>query len=280
MSNIIKRNAKTAGLLAIAVSCFAGEVSAGLMNNFYGNTILYSRNDQMGEGYVLEMNFAVYDRSLGTAGDPYGTGINMVDASDQNGLRFNPGLSSSTFQTTDNFLYLYQLGYDGPIGINPTLEIPTKFAASWGTLTGQNGHYTSFFNPSAQLGTEKARIFQGEGAQLVTVGAPSGAGQADIAQIAHDYNTVNVNSHLSPNVFTNIFGFTSSESPVITTSSFSEGKKGILRGDFLDLDPNITNGIVLVSGFPANPIPEPLTIFLLSVGMAALKYGKRSKRLC
>ncbi len=273
------KNAKAVALLVIGTSCFSGSVNAALLDNYYGNAFLYYEPIDYGTA-ALDMNFAVFDRTNGTAGDPWGTGINMIDANDPNGLKFNRGPGSSAFQDTENFLYLYQLAYDGPYGIALTLEIPTKFATSWGTLSGQNGQNTSFLNPSFDYGEEKARIFPGGGAEVI-VGGPGGAGQNGIKRItrfsnSYGYRSVNVEARLSPNVFTNVFGFTSQISPMGLNSSLPQ-LEGTLRVDFLDPYAEATDVSVGVSGF-ATTIPEPASLCLLGIGLAGLTYlSKRNK---
>jgi len=256
------------GLLALG----ALNAQAGLVTDFAGNTQpVFTNLAGNPTGVAGFINFAVFDKTGGTPGDSFDTGVPGADAI----------LSGAGFHPSDNYLYLFQVtnrltnpltGGPAPPISTSTEHITSGSVDGFGSLAGVganfNGTPLQGGNPGVTFGTPAPA-----GNQSPAVTGVSGA-SASFGIVA---TTATVTLQTPTSLLANftpdgtilaggrsdIFGYTSNLPPALTTGSLQD------------------DGTSAVGTIPG-AVPEPSSIVMLapaavSVG-AVLLLRRRAKR--
>jgi hypothetical protein len=215
-------------------------------------------------GVTGTVSFAVFDRTGGTAGDTFGTGLADFDS------RFTGGVGSSdSLDTSAKYLYLFQTTNNGPnadafpVSTNSVAWLPGR-ATSWGSFAGTVftspvlGNPAGFYmeSPPSTTGVVGAVVATGTGkAPYLNPGSTSL--RAFYAAPGPGELTTGQNSIL--------WGYTSNSAPVFGSTSLQDG------GTSADgIAPTTSTAIV----------PEPPAALALALGLplAGLLFRRRSAR--
>ncbi|MGN6367835.1 MAG: hypothetical protein ACTHN5_06200 [Phycisphaerae bacterium] len=225
---------------AALLSLAAAPAMASSIAAFSGNT------QPANGGDAATINFAVYSNS-GTAGDAFGTGLANFDS------LFAPGSSSSGFDASAAYLYLYQTVATNAVFENTVGVTPSK-VTSFGTFTNTSfstnvlGTAAGFGNTSSastpatpvivsQTGLDTPNIFDGSSSvQAFFFSYPS-------AELAAGHKTV-------------LWGYTSNYAPII--------------GNTAIIDAAGANGQAATAGPTLVPLPDAFLTGLSTLGGLAL----------
>lgn len=235
---------------ALATVAFSSSAIAGAISASSGNTQPSKSPDDS-----ATVNFAVYDRTSGAAGDTFGTGVSGFDS------LFAAGTSSQGLDTSASFLYLYQTVANGNTSSNVfqnTVGVPSSLVTSFGSFAGTTfstsvlGTAAGFANPSSASTGATPVILSGQSGLTGFTGANS------------------VSDGLS-SVKANYFG---TEVPF--------GGASVLWGFTSDTAPSLGNTAILEStgagGTASTAVPEPsaaLAGVLALGGFGAMARRKR-----
>jgi hypothetical protein len=136
----------------VAPALIAGSAHAAAIAAFSGNTQPFNST---GEPIGGTINFAVYNRTGGTAGDTFGTGLAGFDA------LFTPGASSGALSTGSQFLYLYQTVNNGPSSgsvpiFRNTVGVAPALVTSFGSFSATSFSTTILGTPAGFANTSPA----------------------------------------------------------------------------------------------------------------------------
>lgn len=249
-------------LALLAVVLLAGTADAAPIAAFSGNTQPFKPASAGGpDGGTV--NFAVYDRTGGTAGDPFGTGVAGLA-----GL-FTPASSSpsATLDTSAAYLYLFQTVANSPTGEsvfqNSVGIVPSTRVTSAGEFTGTDfsgvvlGAPAGFANPSPASTGVAPVILTGQAGLItpttLTLGASSLLARYFVpAELLNGQQSI-------------LFGYTSNFVPTFGSTAILEttGANGTVPTPSATPAPPVS---------PAGPLPEPATlvVFGLMVGVGGL----------
>jgi hypothetical protein len=226
-------------------AAFATSAPAAAIAAFSGNT-QPSRNGTDS----ATVNFAVFDRTSGAAGDTFDTGVSGFNS------LFTAGTASGAFDTSASYLYLYETVANGdtstPVFQN-TVGVVSGLVSSFGSFTGTK-FSTSVLGTAAGFGnTSPASV----GASPVILSGQSGL--------------------TAPSV--------SDGSSSVKATYFSEvpfGGASILWGYTSNVAPAIGNTAILEStganGLAATAVPEPSAAFGAVMALAGLGASARRNR--
>jgi hypothetical protein len=215
-------------------------------------------------GVTGTVSFAVFDRSGGTAGDTFGTGLANFDG------RYTGGVNSpNTLDTGAKYLYLFETTNNGPnadafpVSTNSVAWVPGR-ATSWGSFAGTVfrspvlGNPAGFYmeSPPSTTGVVGSVVAAGTGkAPYVNPGSTSL--RAFYAAPGPGELTTGQNSIL--------WGYTSNSAPVFGSTSLQDG------GTSADgIAPTVSTAIVA----------EPPAALALGLGLplAGLLFRRRTAR--
>jgi len=112
----------------VAAAALTASASAGSIAAFSGNT-----QPSKSPADSATVNFAVFNRTGGAAGDSFGTGVSSFDSF------FAAGTSSGALDTSASYLYLYQTVANGNTStgvFQNTVGVPQSLVSSFGSFTG------------------------------------------------------------------------------------------------------------------------------------------------
>ena len=245
-TSFVARGLRLAALASVA-TLLSGSAFAGSISAFSGNT-QPSKPVSSGGPDSATVNFAVYDRTSGVAGDTFGTGVAGFD-----GL-FAAGSTSPALDTSASYLYLYQTVANGDQNnsiFQNTVGVPSAFVTSFGSFTGTKfsttvlGTPAGFANPSSASTPATPTILSGQsGLTGFTAGNSVDKGSSSLKA---DF----FGSEVPINGASVLWGYTSNAGPGI-------GNTAILE----------TTG---AGGAVATAVPEPTAaigaVMLLGLGM-------------
>ena len=241
----IARRLRRPVLLAAALFCASASVaSASSISAFSGNT-----QPAKGTGDAATVNFAVYDRAGGSAGDTFNTGLAGFDS------LFTAGSGSAAFDTSASYLYLYQTVANGGLSVfENTVGVVSPIVTSFGSFTG-----TSFSD--------------------TVLGSPAGFSNTSPASTGA---TPTINGSVSDAVAPSLLIDGSSSVQAYFFSEIPAGGKSILWGYTSNVAPQIGNTAILettgANGSAATaivPIPPALCSGGLLIGAIALAKTRR-----
>jgi len=234
----------------LLVAC-CGQANAALFLD--GNTQPNNGSPSTVAGFI---NFEVYNRTGGVAGDSFDTGIAGFDAA----------LAAAGFSTSSNWLYLYQ-STDSRVDISQnTVGAAAAFVTGVGFL-GADGFFVSAGTPvdlthqiggPAPAGNPSGTLF---GAKTSFIGAV--AGLVSPTSVASGVSSVQAN-FATPTGLTgtsSLWGYTASTPPVLGPTSIQDG------------------GLSVIGTVPLPAIPEPATLViwsLLGMCFAGCAYRRRA----
>jgi len=238
------RRALLPAFVALSAVMATAPARAAFVTEFSGNTQPY--HTVPGPGVGGTVNFAVLDRTGGTPGDTFGTGIANFDA------LFVAAAGSGALDTSAQYLYLYQTVNNGPsaaafpISTN-TVAVTPGFLTSFGTFTGTSfsttvvGVPAGFSDPSAVQTGASPSIVSGQNG----LGTPTVIlGETSLRAL--------FNPELMAGGKSILWGYTSDRRPDI-------GQTGLIDGG------TTSNGRVPTATFP--PVPEPSAVVLSLIGL-------------
>ena len=235
----------------------------------YGNSVIYGAMGTPFYNSANEIGYAVYDRSLGTKSDPWGTGVDSI----QNWFTFSGGTTQNpSLDLTAKYLYLYQIinSTSGPV-INMA-DIPT--------------HPDSDISSFGSFGTDtytKGLVFS----------KPDGSGTVtdpptilDINHLAYviPYNPMVslVNDRLIAKISVTsgdsasyIFGFTSNFSP---RSDTEDASSDVDRHVYVYTPLSNGSSFKAIAPGVVSNIPEPETLSLILLGVMSLALSRTKKQ--
>jgi len=231
-------------LLTLAVVAVGAPARAAFLTTDSGNTQPY--HTVPGPGVGGTVNFTVLDRTGGTAGDVFGTGIANFDA------LFVAAAGSGAFDASAQYLYLYQTVNNGPsagsfpISTN-TVEVTPGFLTSYGTFTGTSFSTTVLGAPAGF--NDPSAISTGASPVIVT-------GQGGLSSPGLILGSTSLRALFTPELFAGgksvLWGYTSNRAPAI-------GQTGLIDGG------TTSNGAVPTAAGP--PVPEPSAVVLSLIGL-------------
>jgi hypothetical protein len=263
-------------VLALAVGLLtlgALNAQAGLVTDFAGNTQpVFTNAVGSPTGVAGFINFAVFDRTGGTPGDSFDTGVPNADAI----------LSGAGFHPNDAYLYLFQVtnrltnpltgGAAPPISTS-TVHVTSGGVDGFGSLAGigaafngtplKGGDPGVTFGPPAPAGNQSFPPTTG-----VSGASASFTTTLTTASVTEPTPTSLLASFVAAGTIlaggqSAIFGYTSNLPPAFTTGSLQD------------------DGTSAVGTIPGAAVPEPSSIVMLasavSVG-AVLLLRRRAKR--
>jgi hypothetical protein len=251
-------------VLALFVSMAVNPAFAGLLISRFDNVGQESCTVSPPSGdcpITLSFWSAVYDRTGGTASDPWGLAPRDVETNEPSAVSFQAGGGSPELDSEARYLYLYQFGQDsyevlisqariGFIGGQPLIT-------SWGSF-GES----SFM----EFGDT---IITGHGA------SPVPGVHMTSAQVSKLPGYLEVHASITPNWVTYLFGFTSNKPP-----DFSSSAQAQFVGNWSGYDFEGFYSLHLTtSGFPTvnAGIPEPNTLMLIVPVLAGMGFRKWPK---
>jgi hypothetical protein len=250
----VMRKCLNVGFVLAAFALPLGSARADFVAGFGGNTQPeIADGGGTTQGFI---NFAVFNTVNGTAGDHFGTGIAGIDAA----------LAAAGFNTTSNFLYLFQDVNIGNDIASSSVNVRSTNVTGFGVLAGEG--YVQV--------TGAAHPFLGS----VAAGAGNISGAVTDATKANA--GVNAQSGLiSPTLLTlNAQSLVATFSPAIAGT----GTRSPLWGYTSNLAPTFGLGSIQDGGIAANgtvptAVPEPSALGLSLAGMlAAAGYALRRRR--
>jgi MYXO-CTERM domain-containing protein len=241
------------GAVAIAAVVFgaANQSPAALMSLSSGHTSPQFDGGDDPEEVDGTINFAVYDRTGGSAGDSFGIGAGS-----------DTWLTAGGFDVTESYLYLYQVVNAGtPEEIDDLfVYTPNGYVTSMGFLVGRGfidaDGVVSVTNPfgtnPAIYGDPAGAILgvSGGGITTITGGVvPDSIGTGENVQ-GDDRFEVNFDPELEPpaNRVSVLVGFTSTHGPGLSVAEIRDGENAF--------------GMVMA------PVPEPASMAIWSLGLA------------
>lgn len=231
--------------LLAAVGDYPSRAAAGVIEELSGHHRAAAENNP---SLDASLSFAVFRRD-GTAGDVFGTGYAGFDNV------FNAGNGSAGFDTSAEYLYLYQYVNDGT-GDDPfgSLTLGAKELTSWGHWTlgfcdadgaidvgnplGPGAEDFSFA-PRAVLGAPGAMIGD-------TLSSVPGSDDREPLSMSFGNNTLSLGLNLRDGQRLSVFGFTSDAPPVVRNFTLEECPDNLACGGYV------------------STIPEPATLLLFA----------------
>jgi hypothetical protein len=258
-------------LALAAVVLGSASAQASLITDFAGNTQpVFTNAAGSPVGVAGFINFAVFDRTGGTSGDSFNTGVTNADTI----------LSTAGFHPNDAFLYLFQVTnhLTNPLTSGPAPPISTTTVSvvrsnvdGFGSLVGigaafngtplNGGDPGTTFGPPAAAGNQSPAVIgvSGASASFGTVVTTATVTLPTPTSLLADF--VPAGSILAGGR-SDIFGYTSNFAPALTTGSLQD------------------DGTSAVGTVPSNVIPEPSSIVMIATAVpvgAVLLLRRRAK---
>jgi hypothetical protein len=239
-------------LVAVAVAVLAtslNSASAGIIHASSGNT------QETGTGApgvtVVDgtVNFAVFNKTGGSAGDVWNTGLAGFDAA------FTQGTGSAVLDTTVGYLYVYQIVNDGAttVAISAFSQSTGNSVTSYGLWAGKGlsdgsgavSDSNPFGTPSGFASPGNSSTGNNDGIGTVVVNGSVGG--PDTVTFDGTNFRANWAANLLGGASGSLIGFTSNLAPGQSVHTvFDTGTSSF--------------------GYAASPIPEPSTLVLLGIG--------------
>lgn len=229
-------------LLALTLLC-SGTAQAGFLTAFSGNT---QPQDSGGTSPPTlkvggTINFTVLDRTGGSAGDTFGTGLAGFDTT------FVAAAGSGAFDTTAKYLYLFQVVNNGLNKAN--FPVSTSSLGTNVSLTTSLGSFTGTSFTTTVLGAPAGFADQ----------SPASTGAAPAITLASGL--------VAPTLITIPF-----IQALYTPNGLAADVKSTIWGFTSNQAPTFGNGALLGAGSSANgqlvaPVPEPASAVLAALGL-------------
>jgi len=252
----MKSHRLTAALAVAALAIVSSSAKASVEPGFAGNTHpVFSATGA--QGFI---DFAVYDRSGGTPGDSFGTGIAGFDAV----------LTAAGFNVTSNFLYLFQnVNKDTDIS-QSTVAAASANVTGVGKLVGDGFTGVTFATPF--IGGSAAAA--GNPSPAVTGATPTiSTGLTLLAPLTVVSGSSSVQATFTPNLdaangqVSTLWGYTSNNSPVLPNNGSIQDMGTSAVGTV----PGPTGGLTSV--------PEPSSLVVAGIGaLGMLGFGLRRRK--
>jgi hypothetical protein len=225
--------------VAVAFGFAASNGYAAIISNGSGNT---NPGDLEIDGTI---NFAVYNRGLGSGTDTFGTGLSTFDTYFDQDLS-GPGATSGGFDVNANYLYLFQVVNDGSVNHAIVEAVIDTYGSvtSWGVFEG--------------LGFGDA---QGKVGDTVTVGS-----NTFVNRLGNDSSAFGDPDTYSNNAIASIVMISDGKPGVNTRRTVYPGgsSPGKFRMVFNDLDDGLIGGArTYLIGFTSNERPAFVTAAIL-----------------
>jgi hypothetical protein len=221
-----------ASVVLVIIVCNVGPARAEILPHLSGNH--RARAESSSTPLADEsVSFAVFRRS-GVAGDVFGTGLSNFDS------LFSRGSGSPAFDTTAEYLYLYQAVNDGVGTANfSRIEFPAAQVTSWGTLNRRLADNDGVVRVDNPFGSNSASF---QPAAPASLGVSGGLVSTDSAQLVPTSTSYTggqiVSTHnLGVNATLSIFGFTSDRPPRLVTVSPRSCADNFACGSFVAPSP-------------------------------------------
>ncbi|HSV13276.1 MAG TPA: hypothetical protein VLI90_03405 [Tepidisphaeraceae bacterium] len=244
-SSVRARRVVVAGAAVITAAVLSSAAPAAVITGFSGNT----QPSHNGTDSAT-VNFAVFDRTGGTAGDTFDTGLSGFDS------LFVAGSSSAALDTSAKYLYLYQTVANGdtntPVFQN-TVGVVQPLVSSFGSFTGTKFSTTVLGTPAGFGNTSPASV----GATPVILSGQSGLTSGSISDGASSVKALYL-TEVPVGGASTLWGYTSNYAPAL-------GNTAILE----------TTG---ANGTAATAVPEPTAAFGAVVAAIGLCTGRRKRR--
>jgi hypothetical protein len=252
----MKSHRLTAALAVAALAIVSSSAKASVEPGFAGNTHpVFSATGA--QGFI---DFAVYDRTGGTVGDSFNTGIAGIDTA----------LTAAGFNITSGFLYLFQnVNKDTDISQSTVAAVMANVTGH-GQLTGDGFTGVTFASP-----TFNAAAAPGNPSPAVTGGTPtiSTGSLTLVSPTAVTVGGTSVQATFGTNLdatngqVSTLWGYTSNNAPVMPNN-----------GSLQD------NGTSAVGTVPSNSggltsVPEPSSLVVAGIGaLGMLGFGLRRRK--
>jgi len=207
-----------------------------------GNTQPY--HTVPGPGVGGTVNFAVFDRTGGTATDPFGTGISNFTS------LFTAASGSSAFDANAQFLYLYQTVNNGPsagafpISTNSVFVNPT-LVTSYGSFTGTKFSTTVLGTPA---GFSDPSTGQVPTSPVVLQSGQSGLTAPTVILGSTSFRAL-FGPELAAGAQSVLYGYTSNSAPIFVNTGLIDG------------------GTTADGRAPSAAVPEPSAVVLSLIGL-------------
>jgi len=245
----------------LSVSTLPSGAKAGFIQAFSGNT---APTD--GKLVMSTVNFAVLNTTGGAGNDTWKTGYANFDTA----FKPEPGQGGSpALDTKAKYLYLYQVTNDWPmnspnfiVAATISLGVPMKDITSWGSFTGLGlsdsfGQVTTsnFFGTSRSPGNPAKASTGVASPSVVALAANSYTTpfSVDLTSVANSLNAQFAGAHLIAQARSDLFGFTSNDSPAFLSVVDTGSSAG---------NPNVG----MPKGLVPSAIPEPTSVSLYMIG--------------